>query len=226
MTNTILTVDDMVRREVTQNVSVLFSDLLALVAHADRDVMEDVSFSDDELRDMQCRPDYEEAGRDHINNMDRDELLEALEAADVEDERSDEEKAAAIEPARLAALEQDRADYPHLELYLADIEDDDDRLRFPGVSDSDLRVLLITSIEADTDDAWQNFTNDHELEPDDIEALEHWAVSSWLAGKLAGKGEIVGEIAGLHVWGRATSGQSISIDYVITQIHKDLTTPD
>lgn len=226
MTNTTLTVDDMVRREVSQCVSVLFDDLLKLTANADRDVLEDISFSDDNLRDLQCRPDYEEAGRDHINNMDRDQLLEALEAADVEDERSDEEKAAAIEPARLVALEQDRADYPHLVINLADIDDDDDRLRFPGVSDETLRQFLIAAIEADTDDAWQNFTNEHDLEPEDIEVYEHWIVSDWLARRLREKGEIVGEIANLTIWARTTTGQMISMDYVITEIHKDLTAPD
>lgn len=209
MTNTILTVDDMVRREVIQNVSVLFSDLLALVAHADRDVMEDVSFSDDELRDMQCRPDYEEAGRDHINSMDRDELLEALEAADVEDERDAHQRA---EAASSHAAEEGLA----LEDWSDWWED------FLGVSDSDLRVLLITAIEADTDDAWQNFTNDHDLDPDDIEVYEHWAVSDWLERRLAEKGEITGKIAGLTLWGRCTTGQMISMDYVIQQIHAEL----
>lgn len=215
-----LTVDDMVRREVIQCVSGLVSDLLALTADISRDVAQSISFSYDELLDLQCRPDYEEAGRDHINNMDRDQLLEALEAADVEDARSDEEKAAAIAAARQAALEEVQKKHPILEL--EDIDDDDIDLIFPGVSDETLRQLLIAAIEADTDDAWQVFVQEHDLEPDDIEVYEHWIVSDWLGRRLREKGEIVGEIANLTIWGRCTTGQMISMDGVIQQIHAEL----
>jgi hypothetical protein len=53
------------------------------------------------------------------------------------------------------------------------------------------------------------------------EALEHWIVTSWLAGKLEDKGEIVGELFDFHIWGRQCSGQSISLDYVISSIAAD-----
>lgn len=50
------------------------------------------------------------------------------------------------------------------------------------------------------------------------EVYEHWIVSSWLAGKLREQGESVGELFGLTIWGRTTTGQAISMDSVIQQI--------
>lgn len=55
------------------------------------------------------------------------------------------------------------------------------------------------------------------------EIYEHWIVSEWLAGKLAGKGEAVEkDFYGLTVWGRSCTGQGIALDGVISEIHKDL----
>jgi hypothetical protein len=55
--------------------------------------------------------------------------------------------------------------------------------------------------------------------PDGSEVYEHWIVSTYLAGKLREHGEtVVDDVAGLTVWGRCTTGQAISMDYVIQQI--------
>jgi hypothetical protein len=82
---------------------------------------------------------------------------------------------------------------------------------------------------ADIDTA-QECANCHEcgeaVEPSDItasesdpcEVFEHWIVSSWLAEKLKEHGQPVGELLGLTIWGRMTTGQSISIDSVIVEI--------
>lgn len=52
-----------------------------------------------------------------------------------------------------------------------------------------------------------------------IDVYEYWAVSSWLAHKLEVQGEIVeNDFYGLCVWGRTTTGQAISMDYVIREI--------
>ena len=69
---------------------------------------------------------------------------------------------------------------------------------------------------------YEEICSQHNLDPDYIDVLEHWAVNDWLARKLAEKGEIIGEVAGLTVWGRCTSGQAISIDGVISEITKEL----
>lgn len=55
------------------------------------------------------------------------------------------------------------------------------------------------------------------------EIYEHWIVTNWLANRLEEKGEaICKDFYGLVVWGRTTSGQSIALDSVISEIHKEM----
>lgn len=76
--------------------------------------------------------------------------------------------------------------------------------------------------QADYDD-WQELCEEHDIEPQSVEPLEFWIVSNWLAEKLEAKGQrIDNDFAGLTVWARTTSGQAISQDYVIQQIHAEL----
>jgi hypothetical protein len=56
----------------------------------------------------------------------------------------------------------------------------------------------------------------------DREVLEHWIVSDFLAEKLRENGETVGELLGMTIWGRCTSGQAISMDWVIRKIASDM----
>tara|TARA_R100000664_G_C2724621_1_gene116949 strand:- start:391 stop:1047 length:657 start_codon:yes stop_codon:yes gene_type:complete len=62
------------------------------------------------------------------------------------------------------------------------------------------------------------------LDEDDYfrEPMEYWFVTSWLAVKLDAWEECVTQIGNNHVWSRTTTGQSISLDYVIIQIAKSL----
>ena len=60
-------------------------------------------------------------------------------------------------------------------------------------------------------------------EPTYIEAYEHWIVADWFADELRKRDEMVDkDFLGLTVWGRATSGQHISLDYVVQDILKDI----
>lgn len=62
------------------------------------------------------------------------------------------------------------------------------------------------------------------LDPYKREIYEHWAVSEWLAEKLEAAGERVDrDFAGLCVWGRTCTGQSIAQDGVIVGIHAAMT---
>lgn len=57
----------------------------------------------------------------------------------------------------------------------------------------------------------------------ELEVYEHWSVSTWLAEKLIAKGERVDrDFAGLCVWARTTTRQTICIDAVIEAIAADL----
>ena len=68
-------------------------------------------------------------------------------------------------------------------------------------------------------DAWQACCDYLRLDSDTVEAYEHWIVSDWLARELEALGEMVTyDFLGLTIWGRATTGQQISADYVIEKI--------
>ena len=70
---------------------------------------------------------------------------------------------------------------------------------------------------------WQDLCKAYNIEPYETEVFEHWLVSDWLADKLISKGEtVVKDYMGLTIWGRTTSGQAISLDYVIQQIYQEL----
>lgn len=61
-------------------------------------------------------------------------------------------------------------------------------------------------------------THSDSMEVEYSTALEHWIVSPWLGSQLFDMGEMVGEIFGMHFWGRQTSGQAIYMDSVIQAI--------
>lgn len=60
-----------------------------------------------------------------------------------------------------------------------------------------------------------------EIEPYQWEVFEHWIVSGWLGDELTKRGERVGPLGNLTVWGRTTTGQGIAQDSVIRQIAAD-----
>ena len=73
---------------------------------------------------------------------------------------------------------------------------------------------------------WESLCSDHNIEPYDREVYEHWAVTAWFADKLIEHGEKVDkDFGGVCVWARTTTGQVISMDYVVEQIHKALIAP-
>ena len=79
------------------------------------------------------------------------------------------------------------------------------------------KEAIITHLE-DQDD-WQECCDYLRLDSDTVEAYEHWIVSDWLARELEALGEMVTyDFLGLTIWGRATTGQQISADYVIEKI--------
>ncbi len=59
--------------------------------------------------------------------------------------------------------------------------------------------------------------DDYDPEPKEI--YEWWKVSGWLLEKMAEKGEPV--IRDFNLWGRTTTGQSIVLDSVITDIQQE-----
>ncbi len=61
------------------------------------------------------------------------------------------------------------------------------------------------------------------LDPDYNEVYEHWIVnSSWAADDLRAYGQIVFEFGGMTIFGRCTTGQSISLDGWARRLMRDL----
>lgn len=79
---------------------------------------------------------------------------------------------------------------------------------------------LRASLESEGD--WEDFANEYNIEPYTREVYEHWIVSDWLARQLESQGETVVDFgAGCRVWCRTTTGQAISMDYVIQKIAEE-----
>lgn len=74
------------------------------------------------------------------------------------------------------------------------------------------------------EDAWEACVEDERIDVyEHAEPIyEHWAVTNWFADKLREHGESVAELGGLSVWGRGTTGQSISCDGVILRIAESM----
>jgi hypothetical protein len=103
-------------------------------------------------------------------------------------------------------------------------KDDEDDCQIENAGDT-LRKVAARNARKLAADQLRDLYNDQDIartsNTDDIEALEHWVVDDWFATKLAEHGEMASTDIfpdGWAVWGRATSGQAISIDYVIQQI--------
>ena len=73
----------------------------------------------------------------------------------------------------------------------------------------------------DLEDAVCDAANECDVEGSEV--FEHWIVSDFLARKLAERGEVIERnFYGLTIWGRATTGQARSMDWVICQIYDAL----
>ena len=171
-------VSDFVRNNVVCCVSSLVSDVAKLVSNADSRALRETSFDEDDLQALMSCEDWETPGREKIGEMDRDELLEALDW---------------------------------------DSEDANNYL------DDELRSELAKSIESDPNfDDWETFGRHHDLDPEYGDVYEHWNVDPWFGARLKEHGEVVGDFGNLTVWGRCTTGQSISLDFVVCQIYDEL----
>ena len=95
----------------------------------------------------------------------------------------------------------------------------DYNMDMPGTGNAKIQLKAFLT---NNEDALWEFANDHNIDPEQTEALEHWIVSEWLARKLKEKGEIVGEFLGMTIWGRACTGQAILLDGVIEEIASDM----
>jgi len=75
--------------------------------------------------------------------------------------------------------------------------------------------------KTDDDSTAEEFCRNNSVEPYGWEVYEHWVVSQWMAEQLSKRDQRVdSDFAGLCVWGRTSTGQSIEADSVIVEIYK------
>jgi hypothetical protein len=234
----------LVQREVIYCLSSLISSLAKITLDTQ---VEDLSYED--LMEIMVKDDYEEPGTEFIrDDADLDQLEEI---ADNFGDWSDVRETAELEaPNELRpytlqytlkdeygewsedmefqcwaeteahAEEQCKDAYPGCDVSgLANGSDDEDE--WPD-RNPEVVALIRTKVEALVDD-WEWVGREYNLDPYQREAYEHWIVSDWFARKLQEQGEMVNrDILGLTVWGRCTTGQSISMDGVIETIAANL----
>lgn len=99
---------------------------------------------------------------------------------------------------------------------------DEDDAREAAIEFSLTRIRQRVWELINTDEEYREVCDEYDLEPDELEVYEHWIVSDWLQRKLAERGCVTGDFAGLSIWGRCGTGQSISMDHVIRDIAADL----
>lgn len=90
------------------------------------------------------------------------------------------------------------------------------RYHFEGDDDDD---PMVYPTEAE---AWAAACRVDNIDPYESEVYEHWAVTDWFADKLEAAGEKVDrDFAGIAVWARTTTGQSIAMDGVIQRVYAE-----
>jgi len=201
----------LVEREIYCCVSTLMSAVLAASRSMPyKEFRDEFCIDEDDLLSLFQSPNYEEAARQFVmDDADVDQLKEVADENGYWDDVLD-------------------ACLPELE---GDLDPENEgRWTFLGAGESfededEAREAAIESVLPEIREAvWAITTNYEEvcstynLDYEYDEVYEHWVVSDWLAKKLSKRGEVTGEVAGLTVWGRGCSGQSISMDWVIQEI--------
>jgi hypothetical protein len=104
-----------------------------------------------------------------------------------------------------------------IESAIVDLEEQLDQASDDASAQDDAEELAkeIATLEKEKDDL-----ESEQEEPREV--YEHWAVTRWFAEKLKQHGETTGDLFDFHVWGRCTTGQSISMDCVILEIAAEM----
>ena len=172
----------------------------------------------EDIYDWFSAPDLEEAVDDTLAGLVFSELLDE---ADEVDYRDDALLAVGYNP--------DAPPHHSHDLHEDDAPYDDPEAWFDDLSPSqqhDVTYLLhdYVATHITDDDERRELCERHnvDLHEYDREVYEHWAVDTWFGRHLQARGECVFEFGGMTIWGRCTTGQSISLDYVVQCIYDAL----
>lgn len=204
----------LVNREVIYCVSSLVSTLSALVQNVSYEVQrnEGILWEEDILPLLEW-VDYEEALRAWVmdsSGTDVDSLERAVEMGGYWENVVDASGYTTYLSEFIPTPEQEEA-FDFQEWLDADKERDEEfrELVFDRLVETSDIEELCRELNVDTDD-YRN------------EVYEHWIVTRWMADKLGERGEAVGELFGIPIWGRCCTGQAISLDYTIQQMAIEL----
>lgn len=104
----------------------------------------------------------------------------------------------------------------------ATAKDIDEFLELESITPSDFAFICAKTMETSDSDSWEELAEEQGFDSDAQdnagEVFEHWIVSNWIAGELSERGQPTGEVLGLTIWGRGTTGQSILLDWVFCDI--------
>ena len=209
---------NLVQQNIICCVSTLVEGLLKVSSELDYKLFADAFDIDiDDLTALCQRPDYETTARDFI--------FDDADAADLESIADDngywEDIVEELVPEVKEVTEETEDDCTTYYIFAGSAEhfEDEDEAKESAI-ESVMPAIREVVWKITTD--YEAICTAHGLDYEYTDVLEYWAVSGWLAGKLAEKGEAIAEVCGLTVWGRCTSGQAISCDGVIELITEEL----
>lgn len=110
--------------------------------------------------------------------------------------------------------------YEVLDMGIIDSDEDDANRAALEASIDTIRTRVKDLIT--TDDEYREIAEDFGLDPEQHEVYEHWLVDRYFARELEDHGERTFGFCNLVIWGRCATGQSISMDYVVRQIVREL----
>lgn len=168
------------------------------------------------------RRDYREPVEAFIDEADLDDLeraVDELDDADWDDILED----AAIPT--VCEVESKDADGDPITLYVVlginqQFDDEDEAIEAARNFKIDAIREAVKGCLVDDDD-YRRVADEFRIEPEDYDVYEHWIVDSYFSRELEACGELISEFGGMTIWGRCTTGQSISIDGVVRQIVRE-----
>lgn len=170
----------------------------------------------DEMLGWFVREDWEEPVNTYIDDADLSDLEEIAEMVDYWSE------AIADVPTAIEHIDYDGDTYYEIEA-LRIIDDDKDAANEAAleIHIDDIRAKIKGMITNESE--YREIAYRFNLDPEQHEVYEHWTIpEGWTASELQDAGELVFNFCNLRIWGRCTTGQSISMDYVIRKIVKGL----
>lgn len=219
---------DACSRYVAHNVDFCVSSLMFDVGQNLEECSRIFDFDYDEAVGWFQRDDWQEPVEELIANAD----LETLEAiaekvgwwSDVLIEAGVPEVEAIIFPAETSESEEDEDAWRFIDAKGTPwiFDDEDDAIEAARMSVID-KIREVVSALITNDDEYRDIANEFSLDPYTYEVYEHWVVDRYFATReLATRGHVVFEFGGMTIWGRPTTGQSISLDGVIRDIVRGL----